>query len=58
LTFAARMLAETGVAVAPGVDFDPVEGGHFVRLSFAGDGDEIERGVTIMGEWLARQPTS
>ncbi len=29
------MLQETGVATAPGIDFDPVEGHHFIRLSFA-----------------------
>jgi aspartate/methionine/tyrosine aminotransferase len=56
LTWAARMLDETGVAVAPGVDFDPVDGGKFIRFCFAGDGDEIERGVDLIGAWLARQP--
>ena len=30
-----RLLAETGVATAPG-DFDTVAGDRFVRLSFAG----------------------
>jgi aspartate/methionine/tyrosine aminotransferase len=55
LAFAARLLAETGVAVAPGVDFDPVDGGHFIRMCFAGDGDEIEHGIDVLGEWLARQ---
>ena len=38
VAFAQRLLAETGVALAPGVDFDPVDGGRFVRLCFAGDG--------------------
>jgi aspartate/methionine/tyrosine aminotransferase len=57
LAFAARLLAETGVAVAPGVDFDPVAGGRFIRMCFAGDGDEIMQGVEILGKWLARQPT-
>lgn len=52
LTFAARLLDEAGVAVAPGVDFDPVEGGKFVRMCFAGDGDEIERAVRLIGAWL------
>jgi len=56
LTWAARLLDEAGVALAPGVDFDPVEGGKFVRMCFAGDGAEIERGVLRMGDWLARQP--
>ena len=57
LAWSARLLDETGVAVAPGLDFDPVDGGKFVRLCFAGDGDEIERAVSIMGEWLAGQPS-
>jgi aspartate/methionine/tyrosine aminotransferase len=56
LSWAARLLDEAGVAVAPGVDFDPVDGAKFVRLCFAGDGAEIARGVEIIGKWLARQP--
>jgi len=42
MAFAHDLLARTGVAVAPGVDFDTVDGGRFVRLSFAGPGHEIE----------------
>jgi aspartate/methionine/tyrosine aminotransferase len=56
MAFAARLLEETGVAVAPGVDFDPVEGGHYIRMCFAGDGDDIEQAVAMLGDWLARQP--
>jgi aspartate/methionine/tyrosine aminotransferase len=56
LGWVARLLDETGVAVAPGVDFDPSDGGRFIRMCFAGDGDEIERGVGLLGGWLARQP--
>jgi aspartate/methionine/tyrosine aminotransferase len=55
LTWAARLLAETGVAVAPGIDFDPVDGGRFIRLCFAGDGADIARAVEIMGAWLSVQ---
>lgn len=54
LTWSARLLDEAGVAVAPGVDFDPVDGGRFIRMSFAGDRDDIARGVELMGRWLAR----
>ena len=32
----ARILKETGVALTPGVDFDPARGHRFVRFSFAG----------------------
>jgi aspartate/methionine/tyrosine aminotransferase len=55
LSFAARVLAESGVALAPGVDFDPVDGGRFVRMCFAGDEADIERAVQVFGGWLAAQ---
>jgi len=55
LGFAARLLAETGVAVAPGVDFDPVDGGRFIRMCFAGDTAEIDRAVDLLGDWLPHQ---
>jgi aspartate/methionine/tyrosine aminotransferase len=45
MAFAHQLLAETGVAVAPGIDFDTVEGGHTIRLSFAGSADEIRTGL-------------
>ncbi len=35
-TWCADLLAETGVAVAPGIDFDTVHGDRTMRLSFAG----------------------
>jgi aspartate/methionine/tyrosine aminotransferase len=54
LNWAARLLADTGVAVAPGVDFDPVAGGGFIRISFAGDDAELARAVERIGEWLPR----
>ncbi|WP_460607246.1 aminotransferase class I/II-fold pyridoxal phosphate-dependent enzyme [Jatrophihabitans fulvus] len=56
LSWCARALDETGVALVPGVDFDPVDGGRFVRLCFAGDGDELRRAVEILGAWLPTQP--
>ncbi|TAM92860.1 MAG: aminotransferase class I/II-fold pyridoxal phosphate-dependent enzyme [Jatrophihabitans sp.] len=56
LGFAARALNECGVALAPGLDFDPVDGGRYVRMCFAGDAADIDRGVTLLGRWLERQP--
>lgn len=41
LAFCQRILAETGVAITPGVDFDPGRGHRYVRFSFAGASDEI-----------------
>jgi len=55
LAFGARLLEETGVAVAPGIDFDPVDGGRYIRMSFAGDTAEIADAVDVLGEWLAKQ---
>jgi hypothetical protein len=46
LSWAARLLDEADVAVAPGIDFDTVDGGMFIRMCFAGEGDEIIRGVS------------
>jgi aspartate/methionine/tyrosine aminotransferase len=56
LGWASRLLQEAGVAVAPGIDFDPRDGGKFIRLCFAGDGADIDRAVDRLGGWLARQP--
>ncbi len=52
LAFAERLLAETGVAIAPGVDFDTVNGGSFVRLSFAGPAADIDAALNRLGPWL------
>ncbi|SOD73241.1 aspartate/methionine/tyrosine aminotransferase [Jatrophihabitans sp. GAS493] len=56
LAFGARLLAETGVAVASGIDFDPVDGGRFIRMCFAGDAGEIATATSLLQEWLGRQP--
>jgi aspartate/methionine/tyrosine aminotransferase len=56
MAWAARLLVETGVAVAPGLDFDPLEGSKFIRMCFAGDATEIVTAVDLLGEWLAKQP--
>jgi aspartate/methionine/tyrosine aminotransferase len=50
--FCQRLLAETGVAVTPGVDFDPVNGGGWVRFSFAGSTDEVREAARRLTEWL------
>jgi len=52
MVFCARLLAETGVAIAPGIDFDTVHGSQFVRLSFAGATTEVAEAVRRIGTWL------
>ena len=44
MPFAHDLLARTGVAVAPGVDFDTESGHRFVRFSFAGPEADPDRG--------------
>ena len=51
LSFCSKLLADTGVAIAPGVDFDTVRGGSFVRLSFAGPTSDIEEALRRIGSW-------
>jgi aspartate/methionine/tyrosine aminotransferase len=55
LAFCAKLLADTGVAIAPGVDFDTVHGGAYVRLSFAGPRSDMAEALRRMGPWLAAQ---
>ncbi len=45
LGFARRLLDETGVATAPGVDFDPARGRKTLRLSYAGSTADIAEGL-------------
>ena len=52
LSFCSKLLNDTGVAIAPGIDFDTVRGGSFVRLSFAGPTSDIEEAVRRIGSWL------
>ena len=54
LAFAKRMLEEAGVAATPGVDFDPVRGQNFLRLCYAGSGEEMQEAVRRIGEWLRK----
>ena len=49
-----RLLAETGVAMAPGIDFDTRRGNRFVRMSFAGAAEEIGEALHRLEGWLAR----
>ncbi|WP_373695171.1 aminotransferase class I/II-fold pyridoxal phosphate-dependent enzyme [Actinomycetospora aeridis] len=52
LAFGQRMLAETGVAVAPGIDFDPIDGHSWIRLSFAGATEDVRAGIDRLGRWF------
>lgn len=53
LAFCEKLLAETGVAIAPGIDFDTARGGSFVRMSFAGPSADLSEAVTRIGGWIS-----
>jgi aspartate/methionine/tyrosine aminotransferase len=46
-----RLLAQTGVALAPGIDFDPTDGHRWVRFSFAGAADDIKGALDRLERW-------
>lgn len=54
LEFCYEMLEQTGVALAPGVDFDPIGGGPFVRFFTAVSTQEIEQALERLRKWLPR----
>jgi aspartate/methionine/tyrosine aminotransferase len=54
LNFAKRMLNEAGVAATPGIDFDPVNGKHFLRFCYAGPAADMREAVERIGGWLKR----
>ncbi|MGC7093503.1 pyridoxal phosphate-dependent aminotransferase [Amycolatopsis lurida] len=56
LSWCQRLLADTGLAITPGIDFDPENGGKFVRLSFAGAREDITEAVRRLGGWLGGTP--
>lgn len=52
MAFCRRFLDDTGVAIVPGIDFDPVDGHHFVRMSFAGATQAVEEALLRLKAWL------
>ncbi len=53
--FCRRLLVETGIALTPGRDFDPIHGDSWVRLSFAGSREDIAEAARRLAAWLPRQ---
>jgi aspartate/methionine/tyrosine aminotransferase len=50
--FCRRMLAETGVALTPGTDFDSGRGHRSLRISFAGSTAEMAEAARRLIDWL------
>ena len=51
MAFCARILAETGVAVTPGVDFDRTRGNRFVRFSYCGPEADMREAAERLKRW-------
>lgn len=54
IAFCREMLAEAGVAATPGVDFDPFNGDHHVRFSFAGATEDMDEACDRLAAWMKR----
>lgn len=53
VAFCEQLLRDTGVATAPGVDFDPVDGRRFIRFSFAVSTPEVQEALARITPWFA-----
>ncbi|WP_432449859.1 pyridoxal phosphate-dependent aminotransferase [Aliiroseovarius marinus] len=51
--FAAEILEEAGVAVTPGLDFDPVRGATTLRFSYARSTEDIREGLARLTTFMA-----
>lgn len=58
LAFCTQLLGDTGVCIAPGIDFDPVNGHRFIRFSFAVSTQLIEEAVQRITPWFAQRRLS
>ncbi|MBY6081482.1 pyridoxal phosphate-dependent aminotransferase [Ruegeria arenilitoris] len=56
--FAAEILDKAGVAVTPGLDFDPVRGHTTLRFSYARSTEDIEQGLERLRSFMADRRTA
>ena len=55
VALAAQILREAGVAVTPGVDFDPHRGRQTLRFSYAGATADLAQGLDRLAAFMARR---
>jgi aspartate/methionine/tyrosine aminotransferase len=58
LALSRRILNEAGVAVTPGLDFDPVRGRQFLRFSYARSTADIIEGLARLTRFMASERQS
>ncbi len=51
LALCGQILDQTGVAITPGVDFDPRRGNRFVRFSFSGSTEDMAQAAERLIAW-------
>lgn len=57
LAFAREILDQSGVAVTPGLDFDPVRGHHWLRFSYARSTADITEGLSRLTTFMQGRRT-
>ena len=55
LAFAAEILEKAGVAVTPGLDFDPRRGAQTLRFSYARATEDIREGLRRLTDFMAER---
>ena len=55
LSFCNDILQEVGVAITPGVDFDPERGKTTIRISYARSTDEVKQGMIRLGQFMKKR---
>jgi aspartate/methionine/tyrosine aminotransferase len=55
VAFCAEVLAQAGVAITPGVDFDAARGRHWVRFCYAGAEADIVEGLGRLKDFMGRR---
>ncbi|MCZ4351395.1 aminotransferase class I/II-fold pyridoxal phosphate-dependent enzyme [Roseovarius aestuarii] len=56
--FASEILEKAGVAVTPGLDFDPIRGAQTLRFSYARSTEDIREGLERLKTFMAARVTS
>ena len=52
LEFCKKLLVDTGVATTPGMDFDPINGHKYMRLSYPQDTQQVETALGRIEDWM------
>jgi aspartate/methionine/tyrosine aminotransferase len=53
--FAKAMLKDIGVALTPGIDFDPERGSSYLRFCYAGPEDRMREAARRLASWLKKK---